>query len=243
MTSDAANTPDSRDSVPGQDSEDRRVTQVQLDDLAECRDFAMRFMRRLDRHAEAADAAAQADGPSDAYDIVAVTTVFTKIERSLRQIIVLERELRGLREPPSRRGPAAPAGPRPSGPEAPPGPSASRPDRVEVDRYNDYDTYDRGPVKSLEDYHRRLPKVLARVQKMFEDPSGVESAMRAELGDPPLEGVDPNLYRNLPPPMPPAEAAPKPEPFDTTRIYAAAARLHNQYGERLAQLKKSRAPP
>jgi hypothetical protein len=79
----------------------RARTGKQLDSLAEARELTLGFLRRLDRVAEGLSAERQVELLAENGQMI-LNVVRT--DRAVRQIVAMEQEVMGLREPPAPRG-------------------------------------------------------------------------------------------------------------------------------------------
>lgn len=141
-----------------------RLVDAQMADLARLRAIGMGIAEELDR---------QSSGIGKAHGFAAVRGAivsFARVSRSIRQIIVLEQEIIGLREGPAaknrdalRRATEHLASAIRRGAAGYPNPDSMN-DYADPDDYNDYDDYDRGPVDEITArLERELDKVAARL--------------------------------------------------------------------------------
>ncbi len=79
----------------------RARTEMQLGSLAEARELTLGFLRRLDRVAEGLSAERQVELLAENGQMI-LNVVRT--DRAVRQIVAMEQEVMGLREPPAPRG-------------------------------------------------------------------------------------------------------------------------------------------
>jgi hypothetical protein len=79
----------------------RARTETQLDSLAEARELTLGFLKRLDRVAEGLSAERQVELLAENGQMI-LNVVRT--DRAVRQIVAMEQEVMGLREPPAPRG-------------------------------------------------------------------------------------------------------------------------------------------
>ena len=124
----------------------------QLGDLRRMREIGMNFVERLERRASGLLLEREERAFLDAGDIC---LGFARVTRAVRQIIVLEQEMLGLREPPVARAVGRNSAAHSTESAAPPAadPVGDRTDPPDTDRerndLNDLDDYDRGPADAV----------------------------------------------------------------------------------------------